>query len=81
MIIVLSLIIMIYICSIMNIYQIVRIKELKMFNRIIWVLMAITLLMVWFMNDQSFLNFSCIRKIQFLIIIIKGKVLFVLGTN
>lgn len=74
-----GLIIMIYICSIMNIYQIVRKKELKTLNRIIWVLIAITLLMGCLMNDQSFLNWLDVNY-NFRLVIILGNALLAFTT-
>lgn len=68
---------MIYICSIMNIYQIIRKKKLRIFNNTIWILITITLLMVCLINDQSFLNWLDVNY-NFRLVIILGNALLLM---
>lgn len=79
MILAFTLVILIYICSLMNLYQIIRKKQFKIFNRVIWISIAITLLMGCLINDQIFLNWLDVNY-NFRLVIILGNALLVFTT-
>lgn len=79
MILAFTLVILIYICSLMNLYQIIRKKQFKIFNRVIWISIAITLLMACLINDQSFLTWLDVNY-NFRLVIIFGNALLVFTT-
>lgn len=79
MILAFTLVILIYICSLMNLYQIIRKKQFKIFNRVIWISIAITLLMGCLINDQNFLTWLDVNY-NFRLVIILGNALLVFTT-
>lgn len=79
MILAFTLVILIYICSLMNLYQLIRKKQFKIFNRVIWISIAITLLMGCLINDQIFLNWLDVNY-NFRLVIILGNALLVFTT-
>lgn len=70
---------MIYMCSMMNIYQIVKKKHLKIFNRTIWSFIIILLCIVCVINDQEFLTWLNINY-AFRFVIILGSALLIIST-